>query len=148
MMIQLIGAFIAVAAVAILVETPKDYLWCAGVVAVTGWLTYLLCCKYDVNQVLATFFSAVVITIVSHVFARILKAPVTVFLLAGIFPVVPGAGMYRIAYYLIAGDNKLVAQYLTTTLELAGVIALGNFVVDAIIRIFQRESKQKAVAKL
>ena len=56
--------------------------------------------------------------------------------------------MYRIAYYLIAGDNKLVAQYLTTTLELAGVIALGNFVVDAIIRIFQRESKQKAVAKL
>ncbi len=142
MMIQLVGAFIAVVAVAILIETPKRYLWCAGVVATAGWLMYLMGQQFGANDILATFLSAMMITVVSHIFARIFKAPVTVFLIPGIFPTVPGAGMYRIAYHLIAGENKLVAHYLTTTLELAGVIALGIFVVDAIFRMFK-----KSVAK-
>lgn len=145
MVIQLIGAFIAVVAVAILIETPKRYLWCAGVVATAGWLVCLVCQKLGANDILATFLSAMMITIVAHVFARFFKAPVTVFLIPGIFPTVPGAGMYRIAYHLIEGENKLVAYYLTTTLELAGVIALGIFVVDAFFRMFQREWRQNSL---
>ncbi len=145
MIVQLIGAFIAVVAVAILVETPHRYLWCAGVAATIGWLVYLMCQKMGANDILATFLSAMMITVVSHVFARIFKAPVTVFLIAGIFPTVPGAGMYRIGYHLIAGENDLVAHYLTTTLELAGAIALGIFVVDAFFRMFQKEWNQNSL---
>ncbi len=145
MIVQLIGAFIAIVAAAVLIETPKGYLWCAGVVGTAGWLVYLIGQKMGANDILATFLSAMMITIVAHIFARIFKAPVTVFLIAGIFPTVPGAGMYRIAYHLIAGENKLVAHYLTTTLELAGVIALGIFVVDAFFRMFQKEWKQNSL---
>ncbi len=147
MIIQIIGAFLAIVTFAILLETPKKYLWCAGVVGAAGWFVSLLSQRMGANEILATFFSAMMITIVSHVFARIFKAPVTVFLIAGILPTVPGAGMYRIAYHLIAGENKLVAHYLTTTLEIAGVIALGIFVVDAFFRVFQRDWGQKEVAK-
>ncbi len=136
MMIQLIGAFVAIVAVAILIETPKNYLWCAGVVGTAGWVVYLIGQVMGANDILATFFSAMMITIFSHIFARIFKAPVTVFLIPGIFPTVPGAGMYRIAYHLIAGENQLVVHYLTTTLGLAGAIAFGIFVVDAFFRMF------------
>ena len=38
-------------------------------------------------------------------FAILLKTPVTVFLLTGIFPLVPGAGIYYTAYYFIQGEN-------------------------------------------
>ena len=37
----------------------------------------------------ACFLSALVISLLAHIFARIFKAPVTVFLIAGILPTVP-----------------------------------------------------------
>ena len=65
----------------------------------------------------------------------IFKAPVTVFLIAGILPTVPGAGMYRIAYSIVANDRAGCAYYLLQTLEIAGMIALAIFIVDAIFRV-------------
>ena len=57
-----------------------------------------------------------------------MKAPVTVFLIAGILPSVPGAGIYRTVYYLIQGDQTLSTHYLISTLHTAGAIALAIFI--------------------
>lgn len=145
MIIKVIGAFLAIMAFAIMLETPKKYLWCAGAVGAVGWFVYLLAQSKGMNSVFATFLSAVTIAFVSHVFARIFKTPVTVFLIAGILPTVPGAGMYRIVYYLIQKNSEMSAYYLVTTLEIAGVIALALFIVDAIFRVFQRDWKQNSL---
>ena len=134
MIVKVIGAFIAIAAFAILLESPKRYLWCAGVVGAVGWLVFLVCEAAGANEVIATLFSAMAIAIVSHVFARVFKATVTVFLIAGILPTVPGAGMYRIAYNIIAGIS-----------ELAGAIAIGIFIVDAMFRVSHRGWKQNSL---
>lgn len=85
------------------------------------------------------------ITLISHTFARIFKAPVTVFLIAGILPTVPGAGMYRIVYYIIQGDRAMSSYYLTNTLELAGVIAIAIFIMDTLFRLFQKGWKQNSL---
>ena len=130
MIIKVIGAFIAIFTFAVILETPKKYLWCAGVVGAVGWLVYLVSLAAGADEVPGTFLSALAIALVSHTFARVFKAPVTVFLIAGILPTVPGAGMYRIVYYIIAGDRTMSSYYLTTTLELAGVIAIAIFIVD------------------
>ena len=145
MVIKVVGAFVAIAAFAILLETPKRYLKYAGIVGAIGWFIYLLSQELGMTDVFATFLSAMAISIVSHIFARLFKAPVTVFLVAGILPTVPGAGMYRIAYSVIGGDNGMTAQYLMATLELAAAIALGIFVVDAFFRIFQKDFKQNSM---
>ena len=145
MIIKVIGAFIAIYAFAIVLETPKKYLWCAGVVSAVGWFVYLLSQQMGMDDVMATFLSASAISIVSHIFARVFRAPVTVFLVAGILPTVPGAGMYRIASSFIAGDSAMTAQHLITTLELAGVIAIGIFLVDAVFRLFQRGWRQNSM---
>lgn len=42
MILQIIGAFIAIFGFAILLEIPKKYLVLAGVVAAIGWSIYLL----------------------------------------------------------------------------------------------------------
>ena len=92
-------------------------------------------CATGVDVVPASFFSALAIAFMAHLFARIFKAPVTVFLIAGILPTVPGAGMYRIAYSIVANDRAGCAYYLLQTLEIAGMIALAIFIVDAIFRV-------------
>lgn len=145
MIVKVIGAFIAIYAFAIVLETPKKYLWCAGTVSAVGWFVYLLSQQLGSNDVLATFLSAAAISVVSNIYARIFRAPVTVFLVAGILPTVPGAGMYRIAASFIAGDSAMTAQNFITTLELAGVIALGIFLVDAFFRMFQEGWKQNSM---
>ena len=145
MITKVLGAFLAIYAFAVVLETPKKYLWCAGIVSAVGWFVYLLSQQMGTDEVMATFLSATAISIVSHIFARVFRAPVTVFLVAGILPTVPGAGMYRIAASFIAGDSGMAAQHLITTLELAGVIAMGIFLVDAIFRLFQHGWKQNSM---
>ena len=143
MIIKIIGAFIAIAGFAILIEIPKRYLACAGIIGSVGWTAYLIALSFGVSDLLANFISALVISVVSNIFARTFKAPVIVFLVAGILPTVPGAGMYRIAYNTILGDSVKATYYLVQTLEIAGVIAIAIFIVDAAFRVFQRDLWQK-----
>ena len=130
----IVGSFIAITGFAVLLETPKKYLLHAGVTGAIGGGIYLYCTQREMDVVLASFLSALAIAFVSHVFARVFKAPVTVFLIAGILPTVPGAGMYRIVYYIIANDREMCSYYLIQTLEIAGMIALAIFIVDAVFR--------------
>ena len=130
----IVGSFIAITRFAVLLETPKKYLLHAGVTGAIGGGIYLYCTQREMDVVLASFLSALAIAFVSHVFARVFKAPVTVFLIAGILPTVPGAGMYRIVYYIIANDREMCSYYLIQTLEIAGMIALAIFIVDTVFR--------------
>lgn len=129
------GSFAAVVAFAILLETPKKYLPHAGVTGAIGGAVYLLGLQNNLGTVLAAFFSALAIALTSHTFARLFKAPVTIFLIAGILPTVPGAGMYRTVYYIITDDRVKSGYYLIQTLEIAGVIALAIFIMDTLFRV-------------
>lgn len=128
---------------AVLIETPKKYLPMAGVVASVGWFVYLSCENKGADAVLATFFSALTVTFISHVLARKLKTPVTIFLIAGIIPTVPGATMYRIAYYVILGDNDMSIHYLMEMFKIAGAIAVAIFIIDSLFRIYYREMMKR-----
>ena len=72
------------------------------------------------DVVAASFLSAPCHILLAHTFARIFKAPVTVFLIPGILPTVPGAGMYRTVYYIITDNRAQSLLYLMQTLEIAG----------------------------
>ena len=136
-----IGSFVAIYGFAILLETPKKYLPHAGVIGAIGGFVYLISLQISPDVVRASFFSALAIAFTSHTFARVFKAPVTIFLVAGMLPTVPGAGMYRIVYYIIAGDNAMSGYYFIQTLEIAGMMALAIFIVDTIFKIRVKKSK-------
>ena len=138
-----LGGFLAVVAFAIILETPRKYVLHAGITGAIGTVVYLLGMQAGMGVVSACFLSALAIALTSHIFARIFKAPVTIFLIAGILPTVPGNGMYRIAYYVIAKNTELTGYYLIETLEIAGVIALAIFIVDTIFRLDLRKRVQK-----
>ena len=58
-------------------------------------------------------------------FAITQKTPVTVFLLTGIFPLVPGAGIYYTAYYFIQNENTLALAEGISTFKIAVALAIG-----------------------
>ncbi len=137
-LIQVIGTFAAVISMAITLGVPKKFLGYSGLVGAVGWLVYLLLGKAGCSTVASMFLAALVVAMISHSFARLKKTPVTLFLIAGILPLVPGVGMYRIVYNLITNNNSLAGYYFSETMQIAGMIALAIFIMDTIFRMFQK----------
>jgi uncharacterized membrane protein YjjB (DUF3815 family) len=82
------------------------------------------------------FLAAVAVALVSQAMARHFKAPVILFVIPGILPMVPGAVMYRIVYSIVMGPENMVGTYLLETATAAGAIALGIFLGEALQKIF------------
>lgn len=133
MIAQLMSVFIGVVGFALVLEVQKKYLIYCGLVGMIGWAAYLL--AQQLFSMGSVFFSSFCIALLSQIFARRLRCPVTVFLIPGIYPSVPGAGIYRTVYYIILGENSLAGKYFLQTLTTAGMIALGIYIVDILWKL-------------
>lgn len=143
LIIQSVGAFLAIFGFSLLIEMPQKYLFYAGITGGAGWLAYVISTQAGTSLVAAAFFSSLAAALLSHIFARFLKAPVTIFLVAGILPTVPGASIYRSVYFLIQGQTNWSNFYLVQTLQIAGAMAVAIFIVDSLFRLLQNREKQK-----
>ena len=137
--VQVISAFLGVLAVAIVFQVPKKRLVLTGLTGAVGWAVYLTGMEGSKNAVFSSFLAAFAVAIMSQILARLSKAPVTIYLVTGILPLVPGVGMYRTVYYLLQNDTAQTSYYLSYTLQVAGMIALGIFVVDSFFRILYQK---------
>ncbi|MFI3209064.1 MAG: threonine/serine exporter family protein [Eubacteriales bacterium] len=139
MLIQIIGVAIAIGAFAILLETPRKYIIYTALTGAIGGGSFLILLECGVNETASYFLSAFLITVCSNILAKMLKSPVTVYLIAGILPTVPGAGVYQVAYNMMVGNQELSVYYLLETLKFAGAISLGIFLAETIFRVIMRE---------
>ena len=88
-------------------------------------LVYYGIVHQDLSPVLASLVATFILTVFSRTTAVIRRTPATVYLLCGIFPLVPGAGIYYTAYYLITGDNARFTSKGLETFEIALAIVFG-----------------------
>ena len=105
MIIRVFGAFLSIYSFAVLLQVPRRFVLQAGIVGAIGGFVYLLAIHFGRGDVMASLYSAVAAAVVSHIFARVYKTPVTLFLIAGVLPTVPGNGMYQTVHYLIDGND-------------------------------------------
>lgn len=144
--IKTIGFFIAVFSFSMLINSPKKYLIWAGISGAVAGFIYIICVEAGWNVIISSFWSALAASFISHIFARLLKAPVTIFLIGGILPTVPGNGIYQIMNYVLQNDRTMASFYLTQTIEIAGAIALAIFLVDTFFKVVRRgEWKQDSL---
>ena len=142
LMLQVVSAFIGVVAVAVLFQVPRKNLVLAGVTGAAGWFLELVAEEVSGNALLSYFLAAFLVAVLSQIFARVSKAPVTLYLVTGILPLVPGVGMYRTVYYLLQSNHAMTGYYLSYTLQIAGMIALAIFVVDSCFkRLYERKKR-------
>lgn len=132
MIIQTFAAFVGTICFSIIFSVPKNqYLYC-GFTGAIGWLCYLILVSFHLPTVFATFFAAIVLTVLSRVFAIRRRVPVTVFLITGIFPLVPGAGLYYTTYHFFMNQPNIAASKGIETIKIAVAIALGIMFIFAI----------------
>lgn len=129
-------AFVSTIAFAIIFHTPKKEWLCCGITGGVGWLVYLVCMHLNTGVVAASFFATVALAWFSRVFAFWRRAPVTIFLITGIFPLVPGAGIYYTGYHLFMSDNSLALDKGLETIKIAIAIALGIGIVLSLPTFF------------
>ena len=136
MIVQIAVAFVATVAFSVLFNVPKQqYIYC-GVTGGLGWLCYLMVNSIYPSEVIASFVATFVLTSISRIFAVYRKSPVTIFLISGIFPLVPGAGIYNTAYHMIMSDNVLAFNTGIHTVKIAVAIALGILFVFSLPQSF------------
>lgn len=128
---QAIAAFVGTVAFCILFSVPiKQYFFC-GFGGIVSWLVYYACEPF-IGAVFATFFATLAIVLYSRIFAIIRKCPVTVFLVCGIIPLVPGSAIYYTAYYFFMDDMAKASHYGLLTFKIAMAIVMGMVVVLAL----------------
>ena len=123
--IQFALSMIATMAFAILFSAPRNEWLLCGLSGAIGWIVYYVMFHHNLGLVLSTTVATFMLSIFSRTLAVIRKQPATVYLLSGIFPLVPGAGIYYTAYYLITGESTLCYSKGMETCEIAASIVFG-----------------------
>lgn len=141
--IQVAGSFMAVLSFGLVLEMPKRYLGWSGLTGGVCWLVYLLVKVGAGSMLLAVFLSSLSVALMGHLFARVLRAPVSVFLVPGILPLVPGTSIYNSVYHVIRNSREQSMFYLVETLQIAGAIALAVFLMDSVFKLMVRRKRSK-----
>ena len=126
MIVRTVLAFVGTIAFALLFGVPRKYFISCGFIGGAGWLLYEALMAYaGATATEATFFATVLVILLSRMRAVRERCPVTVFLISGIFPLVPGAGIYWTSYYLVTGQMRLAASSGFAAVKAAIAIVLG-----------------------
>ncbi len=123
---QMLAAFIGTFAFAILFVAPRREYVTAGLIGALGWGIFLALTRYAaMGATFAIVLSTAVVCILSRFASVLRKCPSTVFLLCGIFPLVPGAGIFWFTYYLVSNQFQLSLTTGFTAAKAAIAIVLG-----------------------
>ncbi len=126
---QLIFSFIATLSFSMLFNTPKSELVFCGICGTFAWLAYELSVWNGLSTVSGAFVASLLVTYMCRTLSFVRKIPLTIFLLSGIIPLVPGAGIYSTMYNIVLNDVTRATVKGVETLKISGVIAIGIIIV-------------------
>ena len=147
MILKIIQATVGTVAFSILFSVPKKYYISCGLTGGAGWLVYSLVCL-KLSPATGALFATMVVILLSRVQAVVMKCPVTIFMIPGIFPLVPGAGIYWTSYYIVTEQLNLALQTGYEAVKTAVAIVLGIiFVFEVPQRVFSKGMQKKECIK-
>jgi uncharacterized membrane protein YjjB (DUF3815 family) len=128
-------AFLGSAAIAVSFRIPLRAVPAAGVAGVLGWLGYdVLIRLFGASPMLSAFVGALLVGTAGELFARRLREPTLMFIVPGLFPVLPGLMAYSGMLYLAREEMVAAGQMLTRAAFYAGALAAGLALPPAIMR--------------
>ena len=121
---EILAAMVGTIAFSLLFGVPRKYYAYCGLIGGAGWGVYSAA-----GLLWAPAQSALAATIVVILLSRLAavkeRCPVTIFLISGIFPLVPGAGVYWTVSYMVKDQLYLAVQTGYTAVKVAVAIVLG-----------------------
>lgn len=145
-LLQILAAGIGTVAFGALFGVPSKYYSYCGLIGTSGWAVYVFLWMRTGfwSEAVVVFLATVLVILMSRFFAVRERCPVTIFLICGILPLVPGAGIYWTCYYLVTGQLDEASTRGFSALKAAVAIVLG---IVFVFEIPQRFFKGKAVRK-
>lgn len=123
---QLVAAFVGTVGFAVLFGVPRKEYINTGIVGALGWLVYILLVRFcNATPVEATFIATLAVMVISRFLAVICCCPTSIFIITGIFPLVPGAGVFWTTYYLVSRNFTMAQNCGFTAVALFVAIILG-----------------------
>lgn len=135
-------AFISTIGFAVIFNTPKASLFKSGLAGAFGWGIYIIVNHISESPVISTFMGALCIGLIGEFFAILFKTPITVYIIPGIVPLVPGFGLYNTMLSLLEKDYDGAlfhgSQSLMIAMAIAGALTISLSVNSYRKRVFQR----------
>ncbi len=132
---QIIAAFFGTAAFAVLFGVPRLYYIACGITGTLGWITYMCFARLvGASPVESTFFATVIVVLTAYFLAFRLRCPVVVFLVCGIFPLIPGAGVFWTCYHIVSDQLPAALQSGFMALKVTVAIAFGILIMTEALR--------------
>ena len=129
-MYQVIAAFIGTVAFSIIFRVPGRQCVCCGIVGSIGWIFYLI--VRGASESVACLVASIVVVVLARVLAVLRKVPSNVFMLPGMFPVLPGIGICNTIYRIMSGNWMDGVSLGLDTLKQIGAMVLGIIIVFSI----------------
>lgn len=137
--IQCLSAFIGCFGFTFIFRIHKNFKFSilGSLVGALGWVVFLMTKSFH-NSFFQTFVAMLCVSLASEMLARICKAPATIFVMIGCFPLVPGSGIYYTMLYAVQGMNDLFMESFMETLGIGFAIALAILVSSTLLQIYKR----------
>lgn len=107
----------------------------ASVGGAIGWFFYSSLINENFSKLFALFVASVSISIYCEAMARLLKAPVTIFMVCAVIPIVPGAGTYYTMYEMTRGNINKSLQIGIETIFSALIIVVATMLVASLTKV-------------
>ena len=132
-------SFIGTIAYAVMFQVPRRFYIGCGITGSVGWMMYKFASVYC-SVAVASFIGTVCAVLVARMLTVRLKCPITIFMISGIITLVPGAGIYFTAYYLVTNQFAMAAAKGIGAIKVAFGIVLGIVCIVSVPReVFQKE---------
>ena len=142
MYFELIAAFFGTLFFSMLFSCHRKFLFLSGLNGLIAWFIYLFTLKNTSSLVFANFWATAAVVLFAQAISLRRRVPLDVFLIPGIFVLVPGATIYKMFFAFISHQDKLAIQAFKETISIGFSIAMAIF-----IFVFVFEKLNKAALK-
>ena len=142
-------AYCATAGFGILLQSPYRSVQTSGIIGAIGWVVFVYmtkCLEYD--SFYSNFIATIVVAVLSEIFARLTKQPVSIYVIPGVIPLVPGLGMYKGMTTILGNHYEYGMSILMGAAMDAGAIALGMMLVTSIFRFSTLKQEENRIKEI
>lgn len=136
--IQIICAFITSGGFMVFFNVRGANVLLGAILGAVSWGVYLAFGGMFTTDIMQYFFGGAALSLGAEIFARLRKCPITVYIIAGIIPLVPGGTIYYAMKSFVLGDMTEFSEKMVYMIKIGGAIALGIALAHAAFMLFVR----------
>lgn len=122
---QLFLSFVAIYAFSIMYSAPRFQCPYCGICGCFTWGISHLMEELGAGNMLSVLTATFFLTLLTRILSVKRKTPITIYLMTGVLPLVPGAGIYYTSYYLMLDEARTAARMGLEAFQTAGAISFG-----------------------